>query len=107
QWAIPVRFARQLAPSLAAAEVAAQLARPRAAGKQLSQNGLRGACEFYTFLHTRRRAYAGCTPPSRQARELAEGQRTRESSFFSPRDPLRQPIGIGGRGRILRGICTS
>jgi hypothetical protein len=35
----------------------------------------------------------GLHPPSRQANSLAEGKRTRESSFFSPRDPpLRPPI---------------
>jgi hypothetical protein len=51
-------------------DAATRLARPRAAGKPFSENGLRGACEFYT--HT---TYTVCTPPSRQASTLAEGQK--------------------------------
>src|SRR5438094_699454 len=46
------------------------------------QNGLRGAYEFCT--HTRHTRHA---PPTRQARELGKGKRTRGPSFFSPRYP--------------------
>src|SRR5712692_9895136 len=59
-----------------------------------------------SFTHTRT-TYAVCTPPPAKRGNWRRAKRTRESSFFSPRDPLRQPIGIGGRGRIRREICTS
>src|SRR5207245_9077924 len=52
---------------------------------------------FTSFTHTR--DIRDMHPPSRQARELAEGQKNAESRFFSPRSPLRlqNSIGIGHR----------
>src|SRR5438067_2088804 len=41
-------------------------------------------------------------PPSAKARNWRKAKKARKSSIFSSRHPPRQPIAIGGRGRISR-----
>jgi hypothetical protein len=94
------------------------LARRRAAGRAVSENALRGACEFYT--HTRTRAYRGMHPfpPSegigggpKERRSLASSHRAPPSARqlqlaegveflgeYANFDWSEAPFGGGGRG---------
>ena len=60
-------------------------------------------------LHTRTRTNATCavySPLPAKGTHWRRAKRTRESSFFSPRDPPPPAKRKGGRGRIPREICT-